>query len=98
MNLVIGYGKIVSEIDFKFIYNRYKDDSFKGKYNHTSIAKCKIDLLNSSIVEIYGYDEVADYMYKNLKFGKLILIEGRLNEKIKIEVKRIRHINLYCLH
>ena len=94
MNLVIGYGKIVSEIDFKFIYDRYNCGE---KYNYTSIAKCKIELLNNSIVEIYGYDEVADSMYRNFGDSNFILIEGQLNEKIKIEVRRIIHLNLDCL-
>ena len=37
MNIVIICGKIVSEIDFKFIYDRYKNIKieYEEKYKHT---------------------------------------------------------------
>ena len=89
MNIVIICGKIVSEIDFKFIYDRYKNIKIehKEKYKHTSIAKCKVKLLNNSIVEIYGYDEIADYMYRNFKENQIIALEGNLDSEMKIEVR-----------
>ena len=86
MNLVIVFGKIVSSIEFKFIYDRYMIDS-SDKYNHTSIEKCEIMLLNKNIVKIYGYDKIADFMYKNLKENDYILIEGKLDSNMEIEVK-----------
>ena len=55
--------------------------------NHTSIAKCAIMLLNKSIVKIRGYDKISDFMYKNLKENDYILIEGRLDVNIRIEVE-----------
>ena len=55
--------------------------------NHTSIAKCEIMLPNKSIVKIYAYDKIADFMYKNLKENDYILIEGRLDVNIRIEVE-----------
>ena len=84
MNIVIIYGKIVSEIDFKFIYNRYVKDS--EMENKISIAKCKMELTNGSIVEIYGYDEIADLMYKNLKKECSMYVEGRMNSNGKIMI------------
>ena len=57
------------------------------KYKHTSIAKCRVKLLNNCIVEIYGYDEIADYMYSNFKENKIITIEGKLDSEMKIEVR-----------
>lgn len=89
MNIVIICGKIVSEIDFKFIYDRYKNIKieYEEKYKHTSIAKCKVKLLNNSIVEIYGYDEIADYMYRNFKENQIIALEGNLDSEMKIEVR-----------
>ena len=89
MNLVIVFGKIVSSIGFKFIYDRYMIDS-NDKYNHTSIAKCEIMLLNKSIVRIYGYDKIADFMYKDLKYNDYILIEGKLDSNMEIEVKQVK--------
>ena len=89
MNIVIICWKIVSKIDFKFIYDRYKNIKieYKEKYKHTSIAKCKVKLLNNSIVEIYGYDEIEDYMYRNFKENQIIALEGKLDSEMKIEVR-----------
>ena len=90
MNIVIIYGKIVSKIEFKFIYDRYKEkDNIKQKYNHTSIAKCKIRLENDSIVEVYGYDHIADYMYRYLKENESVLIEGKIDTNMKVKIEYI---------
>ena len=85
MNVVVIYGKVVSKIEFKFIYDRYyKSKENYKKYKHTSIAKCKIKLQNDSIVEIYGYDNIADFMYRNLKDGKFIMVEGKIDSNMQI--------------
>ena len=101
MNLVIVMGRVVTEVEFKFIYDRYKKvvineknaknkNDYSDKYNHTSIAKCDIKLSNNSIIKVYGYDEIADYMYRNLVCNECVLIEGKLdsNMEVKIEVLR----------
>ena len=44
-------------------------------------------LRNKSIVKIYGYDKIADFMYINLKENDYILIEGKLDSNMEIEVK-----------
>ena len=93
MNLVIVFGKIVSSIEFEFIYDRYMI-WFNDKYNHASIAKCEIMLLNKSIVKIYGYDKIADFMYKSLKENCYILIEGKLDSNMEIEVEIISRIDI----
>ena len=85
MNIVIMYGKIVSNIEFKFIYNRYTKNW--GMEHKTSIAKCEIELANGSIVEIYCYDEIADFMYRNLKNNVNIYIQGRLDSNGKVEIQ-----------
>ena len=84
MNIVIIYGKVIEKIDFKFIYDRYNN-----KNKHTSIAKSKIKLMNNSIVEIYGYDEMADYMYRKLKKDMCIILEGKIDSNMKIRVHRV---------
>lgn len=81
MNVVVITGKIVSDVDFKFIYNKEK------KEKHTSIAMCKLVLDNGSIVDIYGYDEVADYLYMNN--NKYIFVEGIIDSNMMIEIKYI---------
>ena len=97
MNLVIIAGKITQKIDFKFIYDKYKNKQNEEekekldqeKYKHTSIASSMIELKNGSIVKIYGYDEVADLMYKNLYEADLVLIEGKINSNMSILVLEI---------
>ena len=87
MNIVIISGKMVSNVDFKFIYIKDK------KERYTSIAMCKLKLDNGSIVDIYGYDDVADYLYRNnLEY---VFIEGRVDNKMKIEVRFVKNIKYY---
>ena len=77
MNLCILLGKIVSEIEFKFIINS------KSK----SIAYFNIELLNKSIIQINAYDEMADYIYQKFKKGRDVIIEGEIREDGNIECK-----------
>ena len=78
MNIVIINGKIVSEVDFNFIYNKNK------KEKHTSIAMCKLKLDDDSIIDVYGYDEVADCLYR--KTDGYVWIEGILNSNMMVEI------------
>ena len=79
MNLVFIQGKIISEIDFKFIINS----------NNKSIAIFKIELFNKSIVTAKAYNNLADYCYSKLKVCNLVLIQGFLNSKNEIIIKII---------
>lgn len=83
MNICFLYGKIISDIDFKFIMNNK---------NKTSISVYKIQLNNKSIVIVKGYNEIADYCYRNLKIGDNIYIQGRLNNMMEIEADFIEKI------
>ena len=88
MNMVIVYGKIYSNINFKFIYNKYAKGNLE-KYKHTSIARCKIKVRNNSIIEVYGYDNIADYMYSKLKEKNKIIICGEIDSNMLIRIKSI---------
>ena len=93
MNLAIIYGKVVSKVEFNFIYDRYntgKELINNAKYRHTSIAYCKVELLNGNIVEIYGYDDMADYMYRYLKKNNNVLLEGKIDSNMKIFVRKVK--------
>ena len=57
MNICFLMGKIISEIEFKFI--------IQGK--KTSIATFQIELENKSRIKVKGYNEIADYCYQKLK-------------------------------
>lgn len=79
MNICILLGKIISEIEFKFIINS------KNK----SIAYFELELLNKSIVKIMAYNDKADYIYRKLKKGQNIVVEGKLRGNLTIECKNI---------
>ena len=88
MNLVIVYGIIVTNVDFRFIYDRFCCDKDNiEKYNHVSVASCRLRLLNDSVIEIYGFDNVADFMIRNLNINDGIYIEGKLDNEGKVEIK-----------
>ena len=97
MNIVIIYGEIYSNIDFKFIYNKYAKKKLE-KYKHTSIVRCKIRIENNSIVEVYGYDNMADYMYSKLKEKDKIIIEGKIDSNMLIKIESIINIPIVNLY
>ncbi len=80
MNLCFIIGKIVSEIEFKFIINS----------KNISIAYFKIELLNKSIVQVKAYNELADYCYSKLQKHDVCAIQGYINSEMKIEVEKIK--------
>lgn len=83
MNICFLMGKIISEIEFKFIIH--------GK--NTAIAILQIELKNKSRITVKGYNKIADYCYKDLKNNDTIMIQGRLEENGKIEMSVIFKIN-----
>ena len=86
MNICILMGKVIEEVDFKFIYNN----------NSISISNCKIQLMDKTQIKIYGLDEKADYMYKNLNINDIILVSGSIvneGKNSKIIIKEITKIN-----
>ena len=83
MNLCFLIGKIISEIEFKFIINS----------KNISIAYFKIELHNKSIVQVKAYNELADYCYSKLQKYDVCAIQGYINSEMKIEVEKI--VNKY---
>ena len=75
MNLCVLQGEIASEIQFKFI--------IKGK--NKSIAYFDLLLLNKSVVRVKAYNEMADNIYRKLKLGQFIIIEGKIREDGAVE-------------
>ena len=71
MNICFLLGKVVDDVEFKFIYNS----------KNVSISIFKLMLNNKSIVECKAYDETADYIYRNIKKADLIFIEGIIRNK-----------------
>lgn len=77
MNLCILFGKIISDIEFKFIIN--------GK--NKSIAYFDMELLNNSIIYVKAYDEMADLIYRKLRKNQNIIIEGKVRNNEVVECK-----------
>ena len=92
MNNVFLIGKVISDIEYKFIYDRFKIDNNDEKYKHIAIARCYIKLQNSSIIEIYGYDEIADILYREIRVGSNAFFEGSLDSNGKIKVKDFENV------
>lgn len=71
MNIVFICGKIVSNIEFKFMIDK----------KHISIVTFSVELSNKSIVRVMAYDEMADKCYKELEKGNKVAITGKLESK-----------------
>lgn len=76
MNICFLIGKIISEIEFKFILNS----------KNISIAIFEIELKNKSIVKIKAYNDLADYCYRELIKSDYISIVGYLCSKGEVEI------------
>ena len=79
MNQVFILGKIISDIEFKFII----------KNKNKAIAIFKVKLLDNTIVTVEAYNEKADYCYSKLNKNDTIYIQGYINSKMQIIVKDI---------
>lgn len=80
MNICFLIGKIISDIDFKFIVNSKK---------YYSISIFQIELNNKSVITVKGYNEIADFCYRRLLKNDNINIYGELNSKGEIEILEI---------
>ena len=52
-----------------------------------SVAKTKLELENESVIVIKGYDEMADWMVQNIKKEDEVILQGKINTKMEVEVK-----------
>ena len=69
MNEVFIIGKVITEVKFDFILNS----------KHISIARFGvITVRDEQEIEIMAYDEMADYIYANLKHEDVVIINGYL--------------------
>lgn len=79
MNICFIIGKIISEIKYDFII---------GSKN-ISIVRFKLKILEGSIINVIGYDNIADFCYRKLNIGDNIFLEAILNTKGNIEINKI---------
>ena len=83
MNLCFIIGKIISDIEFKFVVN---------DRNKMSISLFVVELNNKSIVKIKGYNNIADFCYQNLRKEDNIILEGYISNKMKIVIYKINKL------
>ena len=71
MNEVFLIGKIITDIDFKFIINS------KNIFN----ALCEIELLDKERVKVKAYNEMADFCYSRLNQNNWIFVNGKVESE-----------------
>ena len=81
MNEVFLIGKIISDIEFKFIINS------KNK----AIACFEIKTADKQIVRIQAYNQLADFAYSKLNTNDKVFINGY----IEANVVKVKFINIY---
>lgn len=79
MNICFFRGKIISDINFKFIINS----------KNISISIFASELENGSVVTCKGYDEIADIGYQYLEKDDYVYIYGFINSNGEIEIEKI---------
>ena len=80
MNICFLIGKIISDIEFKFIVDN------KSYY---AIAIFQIELNNNSVITVKGLNEIADYCYRNLNKNEYCIIEGIIVSNFNILLQNI---------
>ena len=79
MNEVFLIGKVISDIEFKFIINS----------NNISIAMFEIiTIQDKQIIRVKAYNEIADYIYQHIKQNDCIAIEGKIRDGF-IEIENL---------
>lgn len=70
MNEVFLTGKIISNVEFKFIINS----------KNISIAMFNIETDDKQVIKIKSYNELADYCYSKLETRQRVFIYGEISE------------------
>lgn len=84
MNLCFVIGKVINNIKFEFILNG----------EDISIAMFDIELLNKCRIKVKGYNEIADFCYRNLQIEMNVFIKGYINSKAELVVDCIKIIDV----
>lgn len=85
MNKCFFVGKIIGNIDFKFIKQR------KNRRNN-SISIFQLKLLDGNLINIKAYNEIADLCYSSLKKNDFVFITGKIETIGVINVNFIEKI------
>lgn len=71
MNEIFLIGKVITEVEFKFIINA----------KNISIAKFSLETTDKQIVKIEAYNEQADFVFRRLRKEDNIIINGYITTK-----------------
>ncbi len=91
INLCFLSGKVINEVDLKFIYNSQKRSLDK---KHTSITKIELELQDGQVIRLHAYNEMADYVFINIKKYDYINVQG----KVKNSYVEINEIYIFRLN
>ena len=83
MNEVFLIGKVLTDVEFKFMINSKR------------IAKARFKIkviIDNEIINIVAYDEIADYVYKNINTQNMVMINGCI-ENNNVIIKKINTIS-----
>ena len=83
MNEVFLIGKIITDIEFKFIIDS----------KNISISTFAIETIeNKEKIELKAYNEIADFAFQNLVKENVVIINGYIDNDNKIAIKEISRI------
>ena len=85
MNECFFIGKIIRDVEFKFIHQ-------KRKNKNNSIVLFQLETLDKNILRLKAYNEIADFCYSKLKNNDLIFIDGKLETDGIITIKFIEKV------
>lgn len=83
MNLCFLIGKIINDIEFKFIINNKK---------YTAISTFKLEVSENCILKVKAYNELADMCYQKLVKADMVGLQGRLNSRMEIIIENIESL------
>lgn len=85
MNKCYLLGQVCNEPLFEFLYDSY----------NISISSFTLKIVDNNFLQIIGYDDIADYVYRNVHSDENLLIEGHLhsiNNNLLIEIVSIEKV------
>ena len=83
MNLCFLIGKIISDIEFKFIINSKQ---------YTAISMFTLKVSENCILKVKAYNELADKCYQRLVKSDIVGIQGFIDSNMVIIVENIYYM------
>ena len=98
INICFFSGKIISEPEFKFFYNRKNFFSKVSFWLKTEKGFSSSKRNSSVVIKLIAYNEIADLVYRNCSINDNVIVIGSLNNnEIVIDKIDFRKIKKMCL-